>query len=108
MAYKNKYMMMEDSTETDSVGNNYPDLATFPINDFKPQSKGRPFIMKETDVYRFDISIYDYYSAYDFYDNITLWLNDIPYLSNDDYIGYEMLFYQKREINQFFINSLVG
>ena len=55
MAYKNKYMMMENSTETDSTGNFYPDLATFKINDFVPQSKGRPFILKETDVYRLDI-----------------------------------------------------
>ena len=108
MAYKNKYMLMEDSEETDDVGNFYPDIATFPINNFKPQSKGRPFTMKETDVYRFDIPTYAYYSTFEFYDDITLWLNDIPYLSNDKYVGEEINFYQKRDINQFFINNLIG
>lgn len=104
--YRSKYMMMKNSQQTDNVGNFYPDLTTFPINEFIPENKGRPYTMAESDVYRFDTPILAYYRGVNIYDDLTLWLNDVPYISDDDYLGYDMLFYQKRELDQFFIANL--
>jgi len=108
MAYRNKYMLMNKSDEMDEFGNNYPDIATFPINTFTPTSKGRPVFLNENIVYRFDNASYSYYTEFSFYDDINLWLNDIPYLSDDSYVGTTLLFYQKRELDQFFIANLKG
>lgn len=105
---RNKYMIMEQSTQTDSFGNNYPDLTTFPINDFIPSEKSRPYRTDENDIYRFDLPIGLYYNNFNLYDDISLWLNDIPYLSDDDYIGTEVLFYQKADIDKFFVSNLVS
>jgi hypothetical protein len=105
--YRNKYMIMNNSEQADAYGNFYPDLATFPINNFIPENRGRPYVMDENDVYRFDQIIGLYYTSFNLYDDIILWLNDVPYLSDDDYIQFSMKFYQKRELDQFFINNLI-
>ena len=46
MAYKNKYQLMDYSEVTDENGNNYPDLATFPLNELRLTSKPSNYQLK--------------------------------------------------------------
>jgi hypothetical protein len=79
---KSKYMLMKESTVTDGFGNNYPDLATFKINDFVPKARGIDYQLSEYDCLRFFTLSYQFYSDYNFYDDITLWFNDILWISD--------------------------
>jgi len=82
MGTKTKYNLMLPSTEVaDENGNFYPDVATFNINYFIPQNKPLDYQLKFNDLYRFDLFINSFYANFDFYDDIILWLNNIPYLT---------------------------
>jgi hypothetical protein len=104
---KSKYDLMSPGEVTDSNGNYYPDLTSFPINDFVPSVKGRPYNMVSVDPYRIDLKVGAYYGSFDYYDLMTLWLNDIPYLADDDYIGTDLYFFQKQDLDAFYLDKLV-
>ena len=104
MANKDKYNLMNTSEVTDDDGNFYPDLATFNINYFIPDNKPLKYQLKYNDVYRFDLIINSFYSNFNFYDDITLWLNDIPYLT-EDYIESNIKFYIKSDLDSYYLNN---
>ena len=104
MATKSKYNLMAASTVTDTYGNYYPDIATFNINSFMPSNKPLKYQLNSTDVYRFDTLINSYYANFDLYDDLTLWLNDIPYLTSG-YIEKNIYFYNKSDLDNWYINN---
>lgn len=102
---KTKYDLMKDSSYTDDNGIPFPDLATFPINTFIPEKKAITGNLLEQDIYYFYNTIYTYFNAFDFYDDITLWLNDIPYLE-ETYIESPIKMYKKEDIDTWYLNNL--
>jgi hypothetical protein len=105
MASKNKYnLMQESSIVTDTYGNYYPDLATFDINYFIPSSKPLAYKLLYNDIYRFDLLINSYYTSFDLYDDLTLWLNDIPYLTISG-LQQTIYFYAKADIDSYYKNN---
>lgn len=107
MAIKSKYLLMKDSSQSDEFGNKYPDLTTFPINEFTPQTKAIDYELSSNDCYRFFDLINSYYGSFDFYDDITLWLNDIEYISKeeDNFEKYIRLF-QKKDLDRWFLSNV--
>ena len=52
MANKTKYQLMESSIVTDKDGNNYPDLATFPLNQLRITEKPTDYQLNQNNIYR--------------------------------------------------------
>jgi len=117
---KTKYMLMSESNITDNFGNKYPDLATFKINDFVPKSRGIDYQLTEYDCLQFFNLIYEFYSGFNFYDDITLWLNEIEWISDTRHVddrdntlldrggNFEryIKFYNKQDIDAWSLNSI--
>jgi hypothetical protein len=102
---RTKYDLMAVSSGiSDGYGNFYPDIATFSINSFVPTSRPLKYSLNETDVYRFDTLINSYYGNFELYDDLTLWLNDIPYLTSG-YIGSGIKFYNKANIDDWYTKN---
>ena len=98
---------MTDSIVKDENGNSYPDLATFDINRFIVNSRPIERKLSYNDCLRyFDVSN-AFYGEYDFYDDISLWLNDILYITDTD-TNFEKItkFYTKQDIDAWFIKEL--
>ena len=106
---KNKYQMMKESIVTDNNGNPYPDLATFPLDSFISTSKPIDVKLTYKDTQRFFDLTYDFYDSFDFYDDITLWLNDITYISDSD-ANYQKIIkiYSKIDIDNWYLASVRG
>ena len=102
MAYKTKYQLMESSVVTDKDGNNYPDLATFPLNSLRVTQKPSDYKLNQNNIYRFFDLMYEYYNDFDFYDYITLWLNDITDIANEENFQKNLKFYSKSDLDTWY------
>ena len=107
MANKSKYLMMSDSEVTDENGNKYPDLFTFGINKFVVNTKPIDHQLNYNDCLRFFDLTNSLYGSFDFYDDITTWLNDIEYIADEEnnFQKYIKLF-SKTDIDSWFINEI--
>lgn len=104
---KSKYLLMNPSTTVfDDRGNPFPDLATFPIENFTPNSKSNTYMLTEQDVYRFDILTDINYGNFDFYDDFTLWINDIEFITDDANIGRNISLFSKADIDTFYNKNI--
>lgn len=103
---KSKYDTMSPSQVTDSQGNSYPDLATFPIESFTPSVKYRSHPLDDGDIYRFDLLTDSAYNDYNLYDDFTLWISDIPFLSDDNNFEVPIKLYNKSDIDVWYLNNL--
>lgn len=109
VVYKNKYLLMQDSQTTDELGNSFPDLATFPIEKFINNLKPAFYTLSYNDTQRFFDLINGVYQNFDFYDDITLWLNDIDYISKtSENFDKKISFYKKSDLDQFFFDNYVS
>lgn len=106
MARKTKYQLMEASVVTDKNGDYYPDLATFPINQLRITKKPSDYKLTQNNLYRFFDLCYEYYGSFDFYDYLTLWLNDINDISNEDNFQKNIKFFSKDDIDKWYIENL--
>lgn len=104
---KSKYSLMLDSEVTDTYGSNYPDLTTFGINNFSVTTRGTDRKLSYNDCLRFFDVTKEVYGVYNFYDDITLWLNDIEYISDTDTnFERDIKLYSKEDINTWFLKEL--
>jgi hypothetical protein len=106
MAYKNKYQLMNASVVTDENGDYYPDLATFPLNQLRITERPTDYKLNQNDIYRFFDLCYEYYNSFDLYDYLTLWLNDITDISNEDNFEKSIKFYGKNDIDKWYIENI--
>ena len=106
MANKTKYQLMESSVVTDENGNNYPDLATFPLNQLRITEKPSDYTLTQNDIYRFFDLCYDYYGSFELYDYLTLWLNDITEISNEDNFEKVIKFFGKSDIDKWYVENM--
>ncbi len=106
---KNKYTLMKESVVTDNFGNRYPDLATFPINSFTPKTKAAEYQLTQSDCLRFFSLIQSFYTTFEFYDDITLWLNEILFISDTD-TNFERVIklYRKKDIDDWYLQNITS
>ena len=107
MALRSKYMLMKESEVTDGAGKKYPDLATFDINNFIVNTKAIEHKLNYNDCLRFFDLTKSFYGEYDFYDDVTMWLNDILYMPDTD-TNFEktIKLYAKPDIDNWFIKEI--
>ena len=103
---KTKYQVMDSSVVTDGNGNNYPDLATFPLNQLRIHEKPTDYKLTQNDLYRFFDLTYQYYGSFDLYDFLTLWLNDIVDISDENNFNKNIKFYSKKDIDDWYIQFM--
>lgn len=102
---RNKYLTIkESSTVFDSLGNAYPDIMTFPINNFIYTAIPLKVILTSFDIDRFDLFSYNYYSTSD-YTDILLWLNNIDSV-HSLVEGQEFIVPELADINRFYLDNL--
>ena len=106
MANRTKYQLMDSSVVTDKDGNNYPDLATFPLNQLRIHEKPTDYKLAEKDLYRFFDLAYEYYGSFELYDSLTLWLNDITDVSNEENFNKSIKFYGKKDIDDWYVQHM--
>lgn len=106
MGYKNKYQLMNASVVTDKNGDFYPDLATFPLNQLRLTERPTDYKLTQNNLYRFFDLCYDYYGSFDLYDYLTLWLNDITEISDEDNFEKNIKFYGKNDIDKWYVENL--
>jgi hypothetical protein len=101
---KSKYLVIKSGTEVNSLGEPYPDIMTFPINEFVYEQIPNRVILTTADVERFDLFCYRHYGNSD-YTDILLWLNDYPSY-HDLQIGDEILLPNIQDINKFYMSNI--
>lgn len=105
--YKSKYQLMAESVVTDSEGNAYPDLATFPIEDMDVTVKPALYELTEMNTERFFDLIYQWYGAFDFYDDIILWLNNIRHISDsEENFEKKIQMFSKQDLDDWFVKNM--
>lgn len=102
MARKSKYQLMDYSCVTDDNGDFYPDLATFPLNKIRITEKPREYNLNYRDVYRFYDLSYEFYNNFDLYDYLTLWLNDITDIGDENNIDKKIKLYGKTDLDNWY------
>ena len=106
MGTKNKYQLMNASEVTDSNGDYYPDLASFPLNQLRIKDKPADYKLRSVDLYRFFDLTQGWYGDFDLYDYLTLWLNDINEISNEDNFGKTIKLYSKSDIDNWYLDNV--
>ena len=106
MAFKSKYQLMDCSCVTDENGNYYPDLATFPLDRIRVTEKPREYNLVQKDLYRFYDLMYEFYGTFNFYDYLTLWLNDINDISNEENFNRQITLYGKNDLDKWYIENM--
>lgn len=105
---KTKYQMMRESEVTDENGNCYPDLATFPIESFVVNTKPISYTLNQNNINRFFDLTFDVYGSFDLYDDITCWLNDIEYISDESNFGRKINLFSKIDLDNWYIAGVKG
>jgi len=105
---KNKYQLMRNSEFTDSDGNNYPDLSTFPLETLVINTKPLNYSLTENDCLRFFDLIYKYYGNFDFYDDMILWLSDVEDITLESNFERKINLISKKDLDSWYLSSLIG
>jgi len=104
---RTRYIIIKDSdTVADDFGTPYPDIFTFPINEFVNQDPIAQRTMSDDDVYRMDHTMLSTYGRVDYYDEMTLWLNGLFELV-DTYIGTKLGLYSKRDLDRLVRDNII-
>lgn len=98
------YNLMQKSIGTDSSGNKLPDGMTFNLNNFEFTNPSSEYELTEKDVYRFDQVILKFYNSVNYYQEMVLLLNNIPFLT-EDYIGEIIYLPLKEDLDNYYINN---
>jgi len=103
---KTKYLDIKQSNVyKDSSGVYYPDIFTFPIQNFEASEKPQSYYLTDNDISRFDVLMSTYYGA-SYYDNFVLWINNIGHIA-DVAVGTKILLPSKNDINTFIADNAV-
>lgn len=102
--YNTRYTLISDSTTQDNNGAFYPDIITFPIENFRYSAPPIPFRLRDIDIERFDLLVSKYYGTLAYMDLI-LWLNDISYISRKQ-PGDEIYLPLKSDLDAFYVENL--
>jgi len=97
--------MKKSDVYTDSFGNEYCDIFTFPIKDFSPKESLTEYYLTNLDIYRFDLLIYKIYGNAN-YDDFVLWYNNIENITKET-PGTKILFPSKKDIDDFYREKFV-
>ncbi len=102
---RTRYDIIEESSQVNLDGENYPDILTFPIDRFQIVDSLKKVVITQKYKERFYLICYDYYGV-SYYDDIVLWLNGI---SSWDVLEVGELLYlpSKKDLERFFIDNEV-
>jgi hypothetical protein len=101
MASRSKYLTIEPSIVlTDENGLYYPDIFTFPIDQFRAENVILQHTLTYDEVYRFDQFILNWYGKVNYYEEMIQWLNNI-FLMGEDHIGSTINMYSKIDLDKF-------
>ena len=92
-------------TMNNSESSEFPDVMTFPVNNFVYTEIPTKVVVTENNIIRFDLFVYNFYGV-SYYDDLILWLNNIEF-KDDLIIGQELLLPIKRDLDRFFIDYSV-
>jgi len=107
MIQKDKYTLMFSSSVTDSLGNPYPDLTSFPVNEFVIKTRAVNRQLSYNDCLRFFDTTYTVYDSFNAYDDIILWLNDIEQVTDvDENFEKNIKFYTKTDIDSWYLANI--
>jgi hypothetical protein len=101
---KSKYLTIKNSTETDSTGNYYPDIMTFPINKFLYNDIPLKVIITAMDIQRFDYFVFQFYNTSD-YTDIILWLNNKSSV-HELITGEELILPTPEDMDKFYMENI--
>lgn len=71
-----RYNVIPAASQTDSAGNNYPDIMLFPWKSLNITVPPKLYQMRQNDIDRFDVTCYIEYQTWA-YDDLVLWFNGI-------------------------------
>lgn len=98
---RSRYLTINSSEAyRDETGATYPDIFSFPINQFSINDIPLTIALTEDNINRFDLLMAYYYGKSD-YDDIVLWLNKINYI-HDVPVGTEIFLPSKKDIESFY------
>jgi len=103
MKLTSRYTTIKSSQQTDTQGNEYPDIMTLPIKNFKFTSQPLDVVLSQNDLIRFDALCYKVYGVA-YYEDIVLWLNkiiDFHELQPGDILSFP----SKRDIEKYIIRN---
>jgi hypothetical protein len=95
---------MQKSDVTSTEGTLYPDIMTFPIDDFKFTDVPMEYYLTEIDIYRFDVLLLKLYDVAEM-DDILFWLNNIPFIY-DEADGTKILIPSRKDMEDFYLKNL--
>ena len=99
-----KYDLMNFSEEVDELGNQYPDIMTYPLNRFRPIYSQYERLMPKTDIDRFDLFTYYFYNTANL-DDFLLWYNDNPTINLVE-IGDTLNVPDRRDVEKFYLDNI--
>lgn len=102
---KSRYVVMKESKVTNNKGENYPDIVSFPIKNFKFNDPLKEVMITQTYKERFYLLCYEAYGTTE-YDDIILWLNGISTIHNV-VPGETILLPSKRDLKKFLIENRI-
>lgn len=98
---KSRYdLYSSSSTETDEFGNPQPDIMFFPIDEFQYTIRPKEITITQMYLRRIDLLMFDQYGV-THYDDIVLWLNDIPSIY-DLQPGDKFILPAKQDLDRFY------
>jgi hypothetical protein len=99
---KNIQNLVKDSSVIDAIEKGYyKDIFSFPLEMFDYNVRPVAYNLTENDVYRFDLLMLTYYGQVDYYLDMILWINKIPYLT-DDCINQKIYLPTKQDLDLFY------
>lgn len=78
---RNRYLLMKESSVSNSDGINYPDPISFPMKKLKITEDPLEYTIRDMDLDRIDLVMFRAYGT-SYYDDIILWYNKIATLAD--------------------------
>ncbi|KKM16603.1 hypothetical protein LCGC14_1684210 [marine sediment metagenome] len=101
---RNRYNLMLKSDVVTERDTKFPDIMTFPIQDFKFSEAPLEYYLKKIDIERPDLFIAKLYGASEF-DDIVYWLNNIANI-DDVEVGQKILIPSSSDMERFYLENL--
>ena len=102
---RSRFDLMIESDIEDTDGEKYPDVLTFPLQDFEFKETAIGVLLREPDINRFDAFMFNVYKTSD-YDDTILFLSQLETLYDAE-VGDDILLPTKADIERFFSENKI-
>ena len=101
---RSRYDLILESEIKSERGTNYPDIMTFPIQDFKFNDAPFEYHLQKTDIERPDLFAVKMYGTAEF-DDIIFWLNGIANI-DDAEVNQKILIPSPDDMEKFYLDNI--